>query len=557
MEGEIPPTVPAAVRRAAARWPDQEAVVDGDRRVTWAGLADRMTAAARAVVAAGVGPGERVALWAPNSLDWIVASLGVYAAGAVLVPINTRFTAVEAAHVLGRVNARLLITVTDFLGRDYTADLAAQMDLPTTVVLSGPAGAHVSWADFLDAAMIRPSGTSTPSEGPSRDARPDHAIPSSDTPVRSGQHPGDTQHEGEARERGLEGEDVSDVIFTSGTTGRPKGAMLTHGASTRTYTEWSAAVGLQHGDRYLVVYPFFHCAGLKSAVLACVLVGATIVPCPVFDVDTVMRLVERERISMLPGPPSLYQSLLNADLSRYDRSTLRLAVTGASAVPVELVRRIRDEIGCASVVTAYGLTETTGTVSSCRHDDPIETIATTSGRPIPGMAVRVVDQQGVDVPTGQPGEVLARGFAVMRGYWADPAATAEAIDADGWLHTGDVGVLDDAGNVRITDRIKDMYIVGGFNAYPAEIENVLAGHEKVAQVAVVGAPDDRLGEVGYAFVVPRRGVEIDTAELIAWSKERLANYKVPRHVEVVDELPLNRTGKVIKFELRERAKAVL
>lgn len=265
--------------------------------------------------------------------------------------------------------------------------------------------------------------------------------------MRSGQHSGGTQPERAAATRGttLTADDVSDIIFTSGTTGRPRGAMLTHGASTRTYTEWSAAVGLRHGDRYLVVYPFFHCAGLKSAVLACVLVGATIVSCPVFDVDVVMGLVERERISMLPGPPSLYQSLLDADLDGYDRSSLRPAVTGASAVPVELVRRIRDEVGCASVATAYGLTETTGTVSSRRHDDPIETIATTSGRPIPGMAVRVVDQRGADVPAGQPGEVPVRGFAVMRGYWCDPVATAEAIDADGWLHTGDVGVLDERG----------------------------------------------------------------------------------------------------------------
>jgi HIP---CoA ligase len=517
---EVPPTIPAAVRRAAARWPDEDAVVDGDRRLTWAELAAGMGRVASALVAGGVEPEQRVALWAPNSLDWIVASLGVYAAGAVLAPINTRFTAGEAAHVLRLVRARMLITVTDFLGRDYTDALAEELgdELPEIVVLSGPPGPHTPWAEFLG-----------------RADRPDAA----------------------AREDALGSEDVSDVIFTSGTTGRPKGAMLTHGASTRTYASWSDAVGLRHGDRYLVVYPFFHCSGLKSAVLACVLVGATIVPCPVFEVDTVMRLVERERITMLPGPPSLYQSLLNADLSGYDRSSLRLAVTGASAVPVELVRRVRDELGFAAVVTAYGLTETTGTVSACRHDDPIEVIATTSGRPIPGMAVRVVDGTGADVPAGTPGEVLAKGFAVMRGYFADPAATAEAVDPDGWLHTGDVGVLDAAGNVRITDRIKDMYIVGGFNAYPAEIEGTLVGHPGVAQVAVVGAPDERLGEVGYAFVVPRRDTVLDPGEVVAWCRERMANYKVPRHVEVVAELPLNRTGKVVKFELRERARSVL
>jgi acyl-CoA synthetase (AMP-forming)/AMP-acid ligase II len=520
-EHEVPPTIPAAVRRAAEQWPGETAIVDGARRLTWAQLAERMSEVAGAVVARGPRPGDRIALWAPNSLDWIVASLGVYAAGCVLAPINTRFTGPEAAAALHLAGARMLITVTDFLDTDYPAvlaatdpELVAHLDL---VILSGPPGSGTSWPDFL---ARRPSPTD--------------------------QGPGE-------RERALGPEDPSDLIFTSGTTGRPKAALLTHGASNRTYLAWSETVGLRHGDRYLVVYPFFHCAGLKSAVLACILRGATIVPCPVFAVEPVMRLVEAERITMLPGPPSLYQSLLNADLSGFDRSSLRLAVTGAAVVPVELVRRIRDELGFASVVTAYGLTETHGTVTSCRHDDPIETIATTSGRPIPGMAVRVVGQDGKDVPPGEPGEVLAKGFALMRGYFADPAATAAAIDEDGWLHTGDVGVLDEDGNLRITDRIKDMFIVGGFNAYPAEIESVLVGHPGIAQAAVVGVPDERLGEVGYAFVVPRQGCRPARDEVLTWCRGRLANYKTPRYLEVVDELPLNRTGKVVKFELRTRA----
>ena len=513
---EIPPTIPAALRRAAARWPDEIAVTENGRPTTWTELSDRATEVARALIGSGVRPGDRVGLWAPNSTGWIVASMGVYAAGAVLAPVNTRFTGAEAAAVLRTAGARILLTVTDFLGTDYVRELAADPDLLgalDVVIMSGKPGA---WQDFL-----------------ARGAGLDHT----------------------AAEEALTADDPSDVIFTSGTTGRPKGALLTHGSSTRTYTAWSDAVGLRHGDRYLVVYPFFHCAGLKSAVLACVLRGATIVPCPVFAVDTVMNLVQDERVTMLPGPPSLYQSLLNADLSAYDRSSLRLAVTGAAAVPVELVRRMRDELGFASVVTAYGLTETTGTVTACRHDDPIEVIANTSGRPIPGMEVRIVDRSGREVPAGEPGEVLARGFAVMRGYYGDPDATAATIDADGWLRTGDIGVLDPAGTLRITDRIKDMFIVGGFNAYPAEIENVLLGHEGVAAVAVVGAPDERLGEVGYAFVVPRAGA--DPGDLLAWCRGRMANYKVPRHLEIVDALPLNRTGKVEKRVLRSRAAAAL
>jgi acyl-CoA synthetase (AMP-forming)/AMP-acid ligase II len=399
-------------------------------------------------------------------------------------------------------------------------DLREQLEI---VVLSGPPGDATSWPDFLRWSVEGGSG-----EG--------HGS----APLEA--------------ERQLTGDSTSDIIFTSGTTGRPKGAVLTHGASTRTYVTWSDVVGLRHGDRYLVVYPFFHCAGLKSAVLACILTGSTIVPCPVFEVATVLELVQQERVTMLPGPPALYQSLLNADLSGYDRSSLRLAVTGAASVPVDLVRRMRDDLGFASVVTGYGLTETTGTVSMCRHDDPIEVIANTSGRPIPGMEVRVVAPDGSDVPAGEPGEVWARGYAIMKSYFNAPEATNEALTQDGWLKTGDVGVLDEAGNLKITDRIKDMFIVGGFNAYPAEIENIMSRHPDVAQVCVVGVPDDRMGEVGYAYVVPRTESTTAAAEIIAWCRDQMANFKVPRHVELIARLPLNPSGKVLKFELRDRAR---
>jgi acyl-CoA synthetase (AMP-forming)/AMP-acid ligase II len=231
---------------------------------------------------------------------------------------------------------------------------------------------------------------------------------------------------------------------------------------------------------------------------------------------------------------------------------LRLAVTGAASVPPSLLDRIRKEMGFEHVVTGYGLTESCAIVSMCRYDDPIEIIATTAGRPLPGLEVKVVDGGGNAVPPGGEGEILVRGYAVMKGYFDEASATAATIDEDGWLHTGDVGVLDERGLLRITDRIKDMYIVGGFNAYPAEIERVLDGHPAVARSAVVGVPDERLGEVGAAFVVPRRGRGVDTAELIAWARENMAGYKVPRQVHVVDDLPVNAAGKVLKNALRER-----
>jgi HIP---CoA ligase len=515
-----PATIPSALRTAAARFGSDVAVVEGDERISFAELADRSERAARAFVAAGVEPGDRVALWAPNSAAWIVASFGVYLAGGVLVPLNTRYKGEEAGHVLRTSGAAILVTVTDFLDADYLAMLEGVEGLGGIrhrVVLSGPTrtGA-VGWEQF------HAGGDAVPSR------------------------------EIAEREASVRPDDTSDIIFTSGTTGAPKGAMLGHGASVRTYATWSELVGLRRGDRYLIVYPFFHTAGLKSGVLACVLTGASIHPHPVFDVPVVMQRVAEERITMLPGPPTVFQAILNhPDFASFDLSSLRLAVTGAAVVPVSIIRRMRDELRFENVVTGYGLTETTGTVSMCRHDDPPEVIAETVGRPLPGVEVRVVDDERGDVAPGQAGELLVRGFNVMKGYFNNPVATDETIDADGWLATGDIGLVDDGGNIRITDRKKDMFIVGGFNAYPAEIENALLGHPGVAQVAVVGVPDERLGEVGVAFVVARPGTAVDPDEVVAWSKPRLANFKVPRRVIVVDSLPLNPSGKVMKFVLRD------
>jgi acyl-CoA synthetase (AMP-forming)/AMP-acid ligase II len=486
---------------AADQHGDLEAVVEDDHRLSFSTLQNIVEETASAIIATGIESGDRVAIWAPNSLPWVVASFAIYAAGAVLVPVNTRFKGEEAGHVLRKSGAKLLITVSDFLGTDYLAMLngVSGLDaLQEKVTFDGP-----GWASLLNRA-----GPPLPSVTPDQ---------------------------------------VSDIIFTSGTTGAPKGAMLTHEASVRTYWAWTERVGLRRGDRYLVVYPFFHTAGLKSGVLASVLRGATIVPHAVFDVPAVIRRVAEERISVLPGPPTVFQSIMNhPDLADSDLSTIRLGLTGAASTPVEVVRRMRDDLHIETVVTGYGLTETTGTVSMCRHDDPPEIIAGTVGRPLDGVEVRI------DGERGEAGEILVRGFNVMTGYFEDPEATASAIDKDGWLHTGDIGTIDEAGNIRITDRKKDMYIVGGFNVYPAEVEGILTGHPAVAQVAIVGVTDPRLGEVGKAFVIPRAGTTLDPDELIEWSRANMANFKVPRYVELVDSLPLNPSGKVLKYVLREK-----
>jgi acyl-CoA synthetase (AMP-forming)/AMP-acid ligase II len=525
------PTIPALVERAAERFGSREALVDTDvagadgravRRLTFGELAAATDEAARAYLAYGLEPGDRVAIWAPNSARWVVAALGAYRAGGVVTTVNTRFKGPEAAHVVRTAGARLLVTVTDFLDTDYVALLEGAgrpACLERTVVLHGTVpGGCVGWDDFLAAAD---------------DVDPAVAA---------------------KRAGAIAPDEVGTVIFTSGTTGAPKGAMLRHQASVRAFTVWSDVVGLQAGDRYLVINPFFHTFGLKAGILACLVKGATIVPHATFDVPEVMRRVDEERITMLPGAPAIYQTILDhPDLGRFDLSSLRLAVTGAATVPVEMIRRMASELTFTTIVTGYGLTEATGIVTMCRHTDDPETIANTAGRPLPDVEVRTVDEAGKDVPAGDPGEVVVRGYNVMAGYVGDPDASAAAIDADGWLHTGDIGVFDRDGNLKITDRLKDMFIVGGFNAYPAEIENMLMEHPSVGQAAVVGVPDRRMGEVATAFVVPRAGATIDEAALIAWSRERMANYKVPRSVQVVDGLPLNASGKVLKYVLRERA----
>ncbi|MFI6874810.1 FadD3 family acyl-CoA ligase [Streptomyces sp. NPDC050400] len=526
-ETEHPLTIPAALDLAAGRYPDREAVVDGDVRLTWAQLRDQVRAAVRSLIALGTRPGDRIALWAPNGHRWVVAALAATSAGALLVPVNTRYQGAEARWLLERGTVRLLFVENGFLGKDYLAMLGCAEDPGDgRPVPELPALERVVTLDDTD----RPG------------------ILTWDDFLRSGADLPDT--EAAARGAAVRPDDPCDLLFTSGTTGRPKGALTTHRQNLTTYWQWSGRTGVTGGDRYLIVNPMFHCFGYKAGVLACLLRGATMVLHPVFDVDRVLRTVEAERITVLPGPPTIYTELLDAPgRDRFDLSSLRLAVTGAAVVPVALVRRMRAEL-FPEVLTAYGLTEACGTVTVCSADDDAETVARTAGRPIDGTELLVADGDRRPLPAGQDGRILVRGYHVMLGYLDDPQADAAAVDADGWLDTGDIGHLDPRGNLVITGRSKDMFVVGGFNVYPAEIEQVLAGHEAVAEAAVVGIPDVRLGEVGRAFVTVRPGGRTGPVDLIDHCRARLANFKVPREVVVLAALPRNATGKVDKAALR-------
>lgn len=527
-----PATLADLTAAAAHAFPGRTALTDHEVSWTFDALHTEVERSTRAALAYGLRAGDRVALWAPNSRHWITAALGAVAAGAVLVPLNTRYKPAEAAAVLRRSRARFLFTVGEFLGTDYAKALTASgahlPDLELTVTLptdEDPEGdpAH-RYADYLAAA--------------------EHV----------------TGRSRAQRAAALTPDDLSDTLYTSGTTGSPKGVEITHGQTLRVFTAWAETVGLREGDRYLLVNPFFHTFGYKAGVLACLLTGATMLPEAVYDAGRTLRRVARDGITVLMGPPTIFHTLLQHPArAAGDFASLRLAGLGAADIPVELIHRIRDELGIADVFTAYGLSESTGVATICPTTADASTIAHTVGLPLPGTELRIAvpgrDPAREPAAPGEPGEIQVRGYHVMRGYVDDPEATAAAVDPDGWLHTGDIGRLDAHGHLTVTDRLKDMYIVGGFNAYPTEIEHVLAGHEAVQDVAVVGVPDQRLGEVGAAYVVVREGTDRAAfpAELTAWARERLANYKLPRTVTVLDALPRNASGKVRKTELRGTA----
>jgi acyl-CoA synthetase (AMP-forming)/AMP-acid ligase II len=520
-------TIPDLLAAGAQRFADRPAIVDGDLSLTYAQLAETVTEVSRAYLASGVRPGDRVAIWSPNRAEFILALLGAQHIGAAAVPLNTRYRGHEARTVLERSRASALVTAQGFLGTDYLDLLArsapagtpeGELGLPHlhTVVDLGD-GDHprtVGWTDFL----ARGTATST--------AELATAV------------------------AGVTSETTADILFTSGTTGVPKGVMSAHRQTIGVAEVWAAGAGLTTEDRYAIVNPFFHGFGYKAGFVASLTAGTAIYPVLTFDPVQLMELIERERISVLPGSPTIFISLIHHPRrAEFDLSSLRFAIAGSTSVAENLFEQMLDVLGFRQVAQAYGLTECVVATLSRPGEDPRH-VAETTGPGVPGIEVKVIDAAGDAVPTGVDGEICLRGENVMLGYFEDPVSTAETIDPDGWLHTGDVGRLDEHGCLKITDRIKDLFIVGGFNVYPAEVENVLAGHPDVMETAVVGVPDERMGTVGRAYLVPRPGAVLDEAELTAYCRERLANFKVPRSFVFIEEFPRNASGKILKKDLR-------
>lgn len=510
-------TIPALAERAARIYRDDVAIQDGPVRLTFIELDAARRQAAKAVMAAGVGKGDRVMIWAPNTWKWFIAALGVTSVGGVLIPTSTRFKGAEVEELMRRSGATMMFSCGEFLGTYYPAQLGAEARklLHTIVVMDGARETEMSWQDCMSGAA---------------------AVSDADLA---------------RRQASVGPDDLCDMLFTSGTTGYPKGVMYGHRQCLTAIDAWATRVGIRRHDRVLVIPPFFHAFGYRSGAIVSLMRGAVLLPHQAFDAEEILRRVEREKVSVIPGPPAIFHSMLqHPRLSAFDRSSLRLGITGGAVVPATLIRRMREDLGFAGVVNGYGLTECGGYGTMCSADDSDDQIANTAGKPFPGTEVRIMDGEGRLLPDGERGEVVLRGYFVMKGYFNDPDATAKTIDAEGWLHSGDVGYFDENGDLRIEDRLKDMYITGGFNCYPAEIERLMSAHPAIGQIAVIGVPDERLGEVGKAFVVLRPGRSATADELVAWARANIANFKVPRSVEFREALPTSPQGKVLKTQLK-------
>ncbi|WP_067966722.1 AMP-binding protein [Nocardiopsis trehalosi] len=512
-------TIGANLARTAARFPDREALVDvpSGRRWTYAGFAAAVDAAARGLLALGVERGERVGIWAPNRPEWVLVQYATAAIGAILVNVNPAYRRHELEYVLAQAGVRTLVSARGHRGADYRAMVeATRGSLPglrDVVYLDDP-----SWAALLAGGAGVPAARLA------------------------------------ERAAGLSCDDPVNIQYTSGTTGFPKGATLSHHSILNNGYSVGELLGYTEHDRVCLPVPFYHCFGMVMGNLAATSHGACVViPAPSFDPAATLRAVAAERVTSLYGVPTMFIAELGLpDFASYDLSTLRTGIMAGSPCPVEVMKRVVGEMHMAEVAICYGMTETSPVSVQTRVDDDLERRTATVGRVLPHVEVKVVDPvTGVTLPRGEAGELCTRGYSVMLGYWDQPDKTAEVIDAARWMHTGDLAVMREDGYTAIVGRIKDMIIRGGENIYPREIEEFLHTHPKVADVQVVGVPDDRYGEEVLACVIPRDPADAPTREEIAeFCRDRLAHYKVPRYVRAVDAFPMTVSGKVRKVEMR-------
>jgi Acyl-CoA synthetases (AMP-forming)/AMP-acid ligases II len=519
-------TIGDNLARTVARFPDAEAMVDvpSGRRWTYLELDADVTALALGLLAVGVEAGDRIGIWAPNCPEWTVLQYASAKVGAVLVNVNPAYRSHELAYVLGQSGLRMLVSAVVHKTSDYRAmidEVRSQCPDLREVVYIGEA----SWDELVAAG----AGASM-----------DQLV---------------------ARMSTLDSDDAINIQYTSGTTGFPKGATLSHHNILNNGFFVGELVSYTEHDRICLPVPFYHCFGMVMGNLAATSHGACmVIPAPAFDPAATLKAVEQERCTSLYGVPTMFIAELGlTDFATYDLSSLRTGIMAGSPCPVEVMKRVIAEMNMSEVAIAYGMTETSPVSTMTRVDDDLARRTETVGRVIPHIEVKVVDPaMGRVVGRGAPGELCTRGPSVMLGYWNEPDKTAEAIDAAGWMHTGDLATMDEGGYVSIVGRIKDMVIRGGENVYPREVEEFLYSHPDIADVQVIGVPDPKYGEELMAWVVMRPGSEPLTAEGVrTFCDGRLAHYKVPRYVHVVDGFPMTVTGKIRKVEMRADAVEIL
>ena len=531
-------TVGRLLDRVARREGEREALVVPYQNVRWsyAELAQRCTDLAAGLIALGLQPGERIGLCSPNNAEWVLLQLATAQAGLVLVNLNPGYRQAELAFALNAVSCKALVTTPSFKSSDYIAmlhELAPELARCEPGTLHAERLPALRWVIRLDE---RPSPGMLNFAEITRRARPEH------------------YRRLLALDAELQFDDPVNIQFTSGTTGMPKAATLTHHSIVNNAYFVGRQMRLNHADRMCIPVPMYHCFGMVLGTLCCIAQGATMVfAAPGFDPRAVLRTVAAEKCSVLHGVPTMFIALLEDErFGDYELSSLRTGIMAGAPCPVELMRRVMNELHLPEITIAYGMTET-GPVSFQTHtDDPVERRVTTVGRVLPHVEVKIVDRDGKIVPRGTQGELMTRGYSVMRGYWGDPERSAEAIDAAGWMASGDLAVIDAQGYCQIVGRIKDMLIRGGENIYPREIEELLYQHPKVDSAEVIGVPDARYGEEVCAWIKLSSGEQASAAEIQEFCRGKLAHFKIPRYIKFVDSFPMTATGKVQKYVMRER-----
>jgi fatty-acyl-CoA synthase len=534
--GFRPRTVWAAFEESATRLPDKRAVVLGDDSFTYADLRGRAQATGRGLLALGVAPGARVAVWLPNSIEWLATMLGVGMIGAVLVPVNLRYRQEEAEYILSQSGAEVLLLTDRLAGTDYGALVAAIC--PELATSTPETFKSASLPGLRQVISIADTGLSG--------VRPFSQLAQFAEMV--------DEHALSAALAAVDSESVGHIQYTSGTTARPKGAMLTYQSILRDSYEICQVMHIGEQDVIFSALPFFHVAGYISAALCALQMGGTIVTGSHFEPLTALQLIELHRCTIIRGVETMFVMMMaHPDFDRYDISSLRGGVCGSYTEQV--LRDVYSRMAIKELTSVFGLSETSSASCMARVEDPLEVRLTTNGRPLPGVEMRISDPSSHEpVPAGERGEILIRGWNVMKGYFEKPAETAEALDADGWLHTGDLGFIDNDGNLHFIDRIKDVIKVGGENVSAAEVESFLYRHPKIEICQVVAGPDPRLAEVGVAYVKLKPGMEATSEEVIDFCRGKIASFKVPRYVFFTDSFPITGSGKIQKFVLREQAR---